>query len=256
MDFLRSDTPAHQVGSTELAAALGTMGIPMLAERPWRRLSGDSEATTYFFEQKSACGQYQTKPLVRAWDDHQWQRGRPRHPLSYIRRFFQNRHRYLDWERGGISIGAIRRAEKIELITLIEGRPIRGDHNPIIDGPIVETDDLDLAMALLALGISPAPGHSWRRETRRFRFMAADPLARFAAAPLSIAWQSPDWWQSNPEHPLAYISCAAANKRWLLDQIRGTAPIAVMKGPTGHPAFLSTAAGDDAQRKFFRALRD
>lgn len=255
MDYLRSDTPAHQVSSTELAAALAAMGIPMLRERPWQRLSGDSEATTFFFEKFSACGNYPTDQMVKAWDDHDWQRGRPRHPLSYIRRFFQNLHRYREWEAGHISIGAIRRAEKIELLTLIEGRPIRGEQNPHVDGPAIETDDLELAMALLALGISPAPGMKWNRTgPRRFLFMAGDPLARFQTGALTLAWRQADWWAKHPEHPFAYLMCAVANKRWLLEKIRTLAPIVTMKGPTGHPAFLSSAAGDEAQRRFFKAL--
>lgn len=256
MDFLRADVATQQTRSTELAAALGAMGISPLRERPWRRQSGASEATTYFFEQRSPCGNYETAPLVRAWDDHEWQRARPRHPLSYIRIMFRNASRYRDWESSGTRIGAIRRAEKIELLTLVEGRPLRGEQNPAVDGPHVETDSFELAMALLALGISPAPGLRWtRRGPHRFRFMAADPLARFATAPLMLAWQTPDWWAANPEHPFAYLICAAANKRWLLEKIRGTAPVCVIKQANGLPAFLASDAGDDAQRAFFRQLK-
>lgn len=256
MDYLRADAPAQQTGNTELAAALGSMSIPMLKERPWRRLSGVSEAVTFFFEQRSNCGSFQTEKMVKAWDDHEWQRNRPRHPLSYMRVFFRNWHRWRDHVDGGISIGAIRRAEKIELISLVEGRPIRGEQNPAVEGPAVETDDPELAMALLALGISPAPGSRWTRTApHRFCFMAGDPLGRFQTAVLMLAWQHPGWWEQNPEHPFAYLICAAANKRWLRDKIRGAAPVVTMKTPRGLPAFLSSAADDDAQRIFFRELK-
>lgn len=256
MPFIRADVPAQQTGSTELAAALGAMGIPMHRDRPWRRLEGASEAVTYFFDRASPCGNYDTARLVRAWDDHAWQRARPRHPLSYIRIFFRNLSRFRDWTSSGCRIGAIRRAEKVELISLTQDRPIRGEQNPEVPGSTVETSDLELAMALLAMGISPAPGHRWTRHgPHHFRFMAGDPLGRFSTAALALAWDYPQWWQANPEHPWAYLLCAAANKRWLLEKIRATAATVVMQQPNGLPAFLSAAAGDDAQRAFFRQLK-
>lgn len=250
MDFLTGSPDRTE--DTDLAAALTAIGIPLRRERPIKRLQGAREAVTYYFEHRSTCGAYETGEMVRRWDDHAWQQARPRHPLSYLRLMFRNHRRILEHERDGVKVGALRRAGKVELITLREGRPIRGEQNPPVSGPEILVVDSWLAAALLACGISPV-GSCWRPGS--YRFMHGSPCGGFLTGALALAWQDDTWHQRHPEHPFAYLICGAGNRAWLLQKIRGIEPTVCFLQRNGLPAFLHASADGEAQRRFFRHLK-
>lgn len=255
MNHLKGSTKSTE--NTELAAALGAMDIRFCRDTPWKKMSGDRENVAYYLESSSQCGHYETGEMIQRWDDHDWQRNRPKHPLSYIRVFFRNRLRLRDYFFHGVPIGAIRRCGKIELITLQRGEPVHGEHNPAVPGAWMETQDRDLACALLAMGISPDPSKRWTRggSDPVFRFMSGSPCGQFHTGELMLAWQDESWFVRHPEHPFSYVMCAAANRRWLVDKIRGIEPTVCFMQRNGLPAFLNAGADERTQKLFFKELK-
>ncbi len=253
MDYLTGSS-AQATSNTDVAAALGVL-VPMREDKRLEKTSGAVEQVTFYFEAQSECGQFQTVELIRAWDDKVWQRDRPRHPWSYLRVFFQNRHRLRDMRSKGVQLAATWREEKMELVT------VRGDlrgqdkvPSPAPGTDAVETDSDDVAAALMAVGVPLWTSNPWRRGGANgivYRFHSVSPCGRMSAAALSLAWEQEDWWTEHREHPFAYPFCAARNHAFLTKLVKQKPPLVVMMRQ-GLPCFLPANADPAVEGRFFR----
>lgn len=129
----------------------------------------------------------------------------------------------------------------------------------MIDLPGLETTNTDLASALCAVGIPLKKGCPVRLLTgdagdrRCFFFEPISPCGKYVTRDLMLAWQDPAWHERNPEHPFAYLKCAADNRRYLLDYIKSSRPIALIE-KRGKMAFIPVNASDGLQQKIFDRL--
>src|SRR5690606_8695179 len=73
--------PRLNTTDIELAAALLACGIPLWRDLPLRRSAGE---IIFYFQPMSPCGQFQTAPLMLAWQDKEWHREHPEHPFAYV----------------------------------------------------------------------------------------------------------------------------------------------------------------------------
>lgn len=108
--------------NTVLAAALTAMGIPLHTEKPLSVATGDGIAAsgrvTFYFEQRSLCGQYTTAELIAAWEDKDWHDKHPEHPFAYIKCAFQNYARLLDKVKKEVPLGIVRKHKKLAIVSL------------------------------------------------------------------------------------------------------------------------------------------
>jgi len=87
------------LNDTRLFAALVSLGITPV-EGPAIFAGETADGTprqTWFLEQRSTCGQYNTKELIAAWHDRQWMEAHPEHPLAYMKAFSENMNRCIDF---------------------------------------------------------------------------------------------------------------------------------------------------------------
>ena len=260
MDFLHG--PSGQTANTDLAAAMCTLGIPLDEDRPCGILVGDIERVTFFFGGKSSCGHYSTAESMAHWDDPRLDIDRPRHAMTYMRTALRGRQRLIDYAQSRYRVGiAARTAGKFEVVRLPDdAAPARPRTRPSTPEesttPRLQTDDLELAAALLACGLP-----LWRdfpmerREGSRlsFFFMPASPCGAFHTRELMLAWQQADWHEQNPEHPLAYVRCVFENRRRLVRLLRGTTPTACFHRG-GFPQFLTVNADPAVEKSFMTEL--
>lgn len=260
MDFLHG--PASQVQNTDLAAALGTLGIPRSASRPLQVLAGEVEQVAFFFEHASPCGVYQTREMIPLWDDHPGlTRGWPRHALTYMRIGLLNRRRLLEYSHGSARVALVSRpGGQIEVIHHHGPQPVAvRTAKPLADPattPRLHVEDLELASALLACGLPLWRDIPLQRDSQRltFYFMPCSPCGAFHARELILAWQDRAWHETHPEHPFAYLSCVLENRRRLMREVRSHQPMAVFLR-AGLPHFLSVNADAKTETLFMRELR-
>jgi len=260
MEFLHG--PTSQVTNTDLAAALGTLGIPRDAEQPLQVLTGEVERVAFFFGLGSPCGTYATGAMIQAWDSADLHRTHPRHAITYIRTALRNRARLLEYAHQTARIGLTTRpGGQFEAITLHAGgldRPLPPRTSPAPDAsttPRLQTEDIELAAALLACGIPlwrdvPIQRHAGRLV---FFFHPVSPCGQFHTRSLMLAWEDRRWHESNPEHPFAYVSCAIENRKRLMREIKTKVPLVVFLR-AGFPQFLSLNADTRTESTFMREL--
>ncbi len=258
MDFLHG--PASQITNTDLAAALGTLGIPRNEENPLLVLAGEMEQVGFFFGEVSDCGTYTASEMVPLWDDFNLPRTHPKHALTYMRIGLRNRSRLINYAHGKERVGMVTRpGGQIEVINHQGPRPAPGARVPAPDSattPRLHVEDLELAAAMLACGIPLWKDVPISRTEERlaFFFMPASPCGLFNARQLMLAWQDRQWHQSHPEHPFAYLSCVFENRRRLMREVRLKQPLAVFLR-AGFPHFLSLNADAKTETLFMRELK-
>ena len=258
MDFLHGST--QQTANTDLAAALGTLGIPRDAGGGVKVFQGATEAVAFYFGENSPCRSYPASAMIRAWDDPDFSRTHPRHAMTYMRCAFRSRHRLLEYAHGEGRI-ALKKAEggQFEVIRWTSHTRPEQRRTPSADPsttPNLHTEDLELACCLLACGIPFWSGHPYERQGNRltFYFMPSSECGQFHTPSLMLAWQDRQWHEKNPEHPFAYLSCAMENRRRLLREIKGTVPMVVFQ-KAGFPHFLSLNADQKTETLFLKELK-
>ena len=262
MEFLHG--PSSQTTNTDLAAALGTLGIPRDAEQPVKVLIGEIEQIAFFFGMVSACGHYETGAMIAAWDDPAFDRTHPQHAMSYMRAALRSRKKLLDYAKGHARIGiATRGAGKFEVVPVPHGhgRPMTPPPRvPAPDRsttPRLQTDDLELAAALLACGIplwSDVPIERRGENRVSFFFQPASPCGAFNTRELMLAWQDSRWHEGHPEHPFAYLWCVFENRRRLIREVKAKVPLVVFMR-AGFPQFLSLNADAKLEKSFMEELK-
>lgn len=111
---------ALETTNTELAAALGAVGIPL---RPGaegiKLIAGDrGDRHCFFFQAQSACGLYQTNELIKAWNDDEWHRKHPEHPFAYIKMAFRSKSRLTDYVKKGVPTYVCQQGTKFAFLSL------------------------------------------------------------------------------------------------------------------------------------------
>jgi hypothetical protein len=108
-----------ETSNTKLAAALCAVGIPLRKETPVRLMSGPKgDSHCFFFQERSACGEYQTDELIKAWDSKEWHMRNPEHPFAYLKVAFENHERLRDYVKKGTRIATVTRGSKFGFLSL------------------------------------------------------------------------------------------------------------------------------------------
>jgi hypothetical protein len=255
MDFLHGSI--HQTSNTDLAATLGTLGIPR-DQQSVKVFQGTTEAVAFYFGENSPCRSYPVAAMIRAWDDPDFARTHPRHALTYMRCALRSRLRLLDFAHGNGRI-AIKKRDGGQLEVIQWVSHVRQDPAPrTMDAattPNLQTEDLELACCLLSCGIPFWSGRPYDRDGKRltFYFMPSSECGQFHTTSLMLAWQERQWHERNPEHPFAYLSCVMENRRRLMREIKGTVPMVVFQ-KAGLPHFLSLSADQKTETLFLKEL--
>jgi hypothetical protein len=123
----------------------------------------------------------------------------------------------------------------------------------------IETSDLALVSALLALGIPLSEETPFIKVTttygKNYKFFLQESSAcgTYNTQHIINAWHDKDFANSNPEHPLAYIKCAYQNKEALLDVVKQSHDLVVMER-NGKLIIISENASKELQEKIFREI--
>lgn len=111
-----------------LAAALITLGVPLSDETPFVKIkSVQGEQYTFYFEDVTACGQYRTIDLIKAWDNATFQEDEPEHPFAYISCAFKNREKLLDTVKQAIALVLIQKNGKGALVSENSSEALRSN---------------------------------------------------------------------------------------------------------------------------------
>ena len=125
-----------------------------------------------------------------------------------------------------------------------------------------ETEDLELAAALLRMGVDLDPKLPFKRfeplgsKAPRwvFYFQHVSKCGRFVTEDLVRVWDDVGWMEAHKEHPWSYLWGAARYRQELLKVVKNAAPLVqVQEGGTA--GYLSLNADDVLQQKFFARLK-
>jgi hypothetical protein len=121
-DISYSDGKDAHTTNTMLAAALAAMGIEFDEHRPFSTATGDGICAggrvTFYFKERSNCGQFETRQLIKAWEDRTWHEQNPDHPWAYIKCAFENHSRLVDKIKHDTPLGLVRRHKKLSIVSL------------------------------------------------------------------------------------------------------------------------------------------
>lgn len=105
-----------------LVAALAALGIEPDASKVSSMVVGDGIKgegnLTYYFAERSSCGQYATHEMIKAWEDDDWHAKNPEHPFAYIKCALLNLAEIQERNRKDIPLAKIRQGKKFALIGL------------------------------------------------------------------------------------------------------------------------------------------
>lgn len=125
-----------------------------------------------------------------------------------------------------------------------------------------ETTDLDLAAALLRIGIDLDPKNPFKRfevggQAPRwvFFFQERSRDGKFMTEQLVKVWDDVAWMRDHPEHPWSYLWGQARYRQELLKIVKNATPL-VGVDHRGIQGYLSANADDVLQQKFFRRMED
>ncbi|MDR3406381.1 MAG: hypothetical protein P4L99_28105 [Chthoniobacter sp.] len=133
LEALNADPLATR--NTILFAALTALGIP-----PEVELCGEyvetvggrpKAATVWRLAEQSIDGRFKTGEMIKHWNDPDFAKKHPEHPLAYIQCAFNNRERAVDFLKDQGPIVMKRRGNKIGFITR---HTSEADKRRIIDG--------------------------------------------------------------------------------------------------------------------------
>lgn len=100
------------VRSTELAAALVTLGVPLAPGGAIEKVIKPGGDELHLFHFETGRG---GEALVQAWQNDQWEAANPEHPLSYVRAAFHNRNRLMDAMKQAVPLRVVERKGRIFL---------------------------------------------------------------------------------------------------------------------------------------------
>lgn len=124
----------------------------------------------------------------------------------------------------------------------------------------LETTNTKLAAALSAVGIPLSETVPMRLLTGDrgdsccFTFQDKSPCGEYITEDLIKIWDDGEWHERNPDHPFAYLQCAARNEARLLDCVKSGIPIVAVQ-KNGKIGFVSYHAPDAVQRLVEQELK-
>jgi hypothetical protein len=81
-----------------LAVALLTMGVPPTEKDHFQKVkSVRGETCVFHFQDKTQCGTYKTRDLMKYWDDDDFEINNPDHPFTLLKVYDRNKNGLLDW---------------------------------------------------------------------------------------------------------------------------------------------------------------
>lgn len=123
----------------------------------------------------------------------------------------------------------------------------------------IETNDLSLCAALLAMEIPPSDEtpivklKTTNGEQYKFFMQERSLCGKYKTADLILAWNNPKFEEENPDHPFAYIKAAFKNRDGLLDVVK-RAIAKVVINVNGKMIVMPENASPAYQQKIFSQL--
>ena len=235
---------------TILAAALGTLGIPIRLEKMLDEKSGTGRRD-FFLGQQSFDGKYQTGPLKSQFESGALMRDQPEHPVTDIIWAKHSRDRILD---------AVNKGTRIELVKQA-GSTTRTFYHPggsssfpgvQAHGDLFETKDLNQVAAFTRFGI-PILTVTGQRGGRTFTLPIQ---ARLSGSMETVGEVAKAWMNKSlsDEHEFSYAMHGLLNYARLVKEMHSeTEHVLIRKPGSRKSAFVdpaTTDAGLDKMRKF------
>ena len=121
----------------------------------------------------------------------------------------------------------------------------------------VETSDLALCAALLAIGIDFVDEEikfvrtkGTHGERLSFFMNERSTCNQYSTLEMINAWHNENFHINNPDHPFAYIKCAFKNREGLLDKVNKHSNLVIMN-TNGKLVAISETASESCQDKIF-----
>jgi hypothetical protein len=238
---------------TILAAALGTLGVPIKLERMLDERSGKTRRD-FYLGPASADGRYQTASLRASFERGDLARDQPDHPLVDIVYAKHNRDRLLDALNQGRRIQFVRQRGTMDRTFY---QPGEGTSFPGSAGhpDIFETRDLNLVAAFARFGV-PVLQASGPQGQRTFHLGAR---ARLLGPGETVGELAQKWragvFESGSEHPFAFAMWGLINYARLVREMHSeTEQVLIRKPGSVKSAYVDPATtnqGMDKVRTFF-----
>lgn len=107
-----------EITNLSLVACLLSLGIPFVEETPFCTLrTHDGTKTLFYLQESSPDGRWNTKELVKAWDNPQYHSENPECPFAYVKCAFSNRDGLLDHVKQGLSLAVLEKNGKLVVIS-------------------------------------------------------------------------------------------------------------------------------------------
>jgi len=106
-----------------MVAALLTLGIPLHPEhgiREFREVVDGKPVRTIMWtlQPQSIGGDYDTVEAISNWQNAIWLEANPNHPLTFIKRAFDNHTRMVSHIKTSVPLAMVRRGKKVALIPM------------------------------------------------------------------------------------------------------------------------------------------
>lgn len=108
----------YETTDLALAAALLSMDIPFCEEIPFAKIkTPNGEQYKFFFQERSRDNQFSTGDMVKNWNNDQFYKENPDHPLAYLKCFTINRNGLLDAIKQSTEFVVIEKNGKLAIIS-------------------------------------------------------------------------------------------------------------------------------------------
>ena len=236
---------------TILAAALGTLGVPIRLEKMLDEKTGTGRRD-FFLGPQSLDGKYQTGSIKARFDSGELTRDVPDHPVSDIVWAKHSRDRILDCLNKGTRINLVTQSNSSKLRTFYHPGGNGGFPGVRNQGDLLQTRDLNLVAALSRFGIPilNVEGQgmvNFILPARQHLLGTSDPVGQIVQT-----WRAKDL---NPEHPFAYAMHGLLNYARLIKEMDNeTEQVLIRKPKSSKAAYIdpdTTGRGMDKMRRFF-----
>lgn len=230
---------------TRLAAALGTLGVPIEIHKTRDAASG-KVLYIYHLSLRSVCGRHDTRRL-KAWiSNGRLETTDPTHEVLTALRAMQNREALLDFQNKGIflRLAAVPNTPLWQYMPGYEG--LRGKQGA---KELVETHDLKLVCALGLVGVSLLALDGQRGSFRYFLARYSHPRAD--GQPPADAVRLMQAWRANrdampPDCPFAQAMWGLTNRERLVNALNAEIESILLRKPRSQKSAIVRADASDA----------
>lgn len=119
-------TSYFETTDISLASALLSMGIDFCAEIPFAKIkTPNGEQYKFFFTERSNDGQFATGEMIKNWNNENFYKENPDHPLAYLKCFTINRNGLLDAIKQSVEFVVIEKNGKLAVISKNASRELQ-----------------------------------------------------------------------------------------------------------------------------------